>query len=166
MVESKAHKEMRKEVEKRLEEKEVDFISSHSPDSEGVGPILYLGDPVEKDCSRSALRISQPDILVEKEEGTISVIEIEREAKTPKYILGDVYAVLHSECYSDEVGRVKELDEVDRIYILIAEERAKKGVKARQYDLLVGRLGSDLEVDFKVFWGEEVEELVEKSLGF
>ena len=161
MVESEAHKKMRKEVERRLQEEDVDFISSHSPDSEGVGPALYLGDPVEEDRSKSELRISQPDILVEKEEGTVSVIEIEKEAKTPKYILGDFYAVLHSEFCSDESGRVKELDEVARIYILIAEEKAEEGVKGRQYDLLVGRLRSDLTVDFRIFWEEEVEELTE-----
>ncbi len=158
MVESEAHKKMRKEVERRLEEKGVEFISSHSPDSEGVGPALYLGDPVEEGRSKSELRVSQPDILVEKEEGTVSVIEIEKEAKIPKYILGDVYAVLHSECFSDESGRVKELDEVAKIYILIAEERAEKGVKARQYDLLVDRSGS---VDLEIFWKEDEEELVE-----
>ena len=162
MVESDKHRKMRKEVERKLEEKDVDFISSHSPGSEGVGPALYLGDPVEEDRSKSELRVSQPDILVEKEEGTVSVIEIEKEAKTPKYILGDLYAVLHSECYSDESGRVKEFDEVGRIYILIAEVRAEKEVKARQYDLLVDRLGSDLEGDFKVFWGDEVGEMVER----
>jgi len=82
------------------------------------------------------------------------VIEIEKEAKTPKYILGDFYAVLHSECYSDESGNVKELDEADSIYILIAEMKAEKGVKARQYDLLVDRLES---VDFKIFWKEDEE---------
>ncbi len=82
------------------------------------------------------------------------MIEIEKEAKTPKYILGDFYAVLHSECYSDESGNVKELDEADSIYILIAEMKAEKGVKARQYDLLVDRLES---VDFKIFWKEDEE---------
>ncbi|MEF8874821.1 MAG: hypothetical protein V5A88_09180 [Candidatus Thermoplasmatota archaeon] len=161
MVESEAHRRMRKEVEKRLEEKGVDFISSHSPDSEGSGPAFYLDDPRREGKTKSSLQISQPDILV-KEDGAVSVIEIEKEAKTPKYLLGDLYAVVHSECYSDELGRVNKIGEVNKVYILIGEKRSEKGYKAGQYENLVEQLREKCEVKFGIFWKDGVVDLVEE----
>jgi len=157
MVESDKHRKMRKEVEKRLEEKGVDFISSHSPGSKGVGPAFYLGDPVEEKCSRSELQISQPDILVERDEGMVSVIEIEKEAKTLEYILGDLYTFLHSECYSDGRGRMIALDQVEGVYILVAESMIGVGSKSMQYEKLIESCEEESgEVEFKIFWKEEI----------
>lgn len=92
----------------------------------------------------------------------VSVIEIEKEAKTPEYILGDLYAVLHSECYSDGRGRMIALDQVEGVYILVAESIIGGGSKSMQYEKLMESCEEESgEVEFKIFWKEEIGELVE-----
>jgi len=164
MVESERHAKMRKELERKLENKGLDFISSHSPDAEGQGPALYLGDPRKGDRSKSEYRISQPDILIKSEDGSVDIIEIEADDKTPKYLLGDLYSVLHSEYFADEGGRVRAIDELRKIYILIAQNKVKDQPKPLQYVHLVESFekNDEFDIDFDIFWKEDVDKLIDK----
>lgn len=164
MVESERHAKMRKELERKLEEKGLDFISSHSPDEEGKVPALYLGDPHEGNRSRSEYRISLPDILIKNEDGSVDIIEIEAVDKTPKYLLGDLYSVLYSECFADEEGVIKAIDEVRKVYILIAQNKIENQPKPLQYTHLVESLEENnvFDVDFDIFWKEEINKLMDK----
>lgn len=78
MVESDKHRKMKEEVERKLKEKGVDFISSYSPGSKGFGPALYIADPIEEDCSRSELQISLIDIFIEKIDAALRLIIIKQ----------------------------------------------------------------------------------------
>ncbi len=164
MVESERHAKMRKKLEGKLKKKGLDFISSHSPDAEGQGPALYLGDPREGNHSRREYRISLPDILIKREDGSIDIIEIEADDKTPKYLLGDLYSVLYSEYFADEEGIIKVIDEVRKIYILIAQNKVKYHPKSFQYDHLVESFeeNDEFNVDFDIFWKEDVDRLIDK----
>jgi len=164
MVESERHANMRKELEDKLEKKGLDFISSHSLDAEGQGPALYLGDPREGNRSRREDRISLPDILIKKEDGSVDIIETEADDKTPKYLLGDLYSVLYSEYFADEGGVIKSIEEVKKVYILIAQNKVKDQPKQLQYDHLGESFekNDEFDVDFDIFWKEDVDKLVDK----
>jgi len=164
MVESERHAKMRKKLEAKLENKGLDFISSHSPDAEGQGPALYLGDPREGNRSRREYRISLPDILIKSEDGSVDILEIEAEDKPPKYLLGDLYSVLYSEYFADEGGLITAIERVKKVYVLIAQNKVKDHPKSFQYDHLVESFeeNDDFDIDFDIFWKEDVDKLVDK----
>jgi len=164
MVESERHAKMRKELEGKLKNKGLDFISSHSPDTEGQGPALYLGDPREGTRSRREYRISLPDILIKREDGSVDIIEIEADDKPPKYLLGDLYSVLYSEYFADEGGVITAIEGVKKVYILIAQNKVKDQPKPLQYVHLVESFekNDEFEIDFDIFWKEEMDRLIDK----
>jgi len=164
MVESERHAKMRKKLEGKLKNKGLDFISSHSPDAEGQGPALYLGDPREGTHSRREYRISLPDILIKREDGSVDIIEIEADDKSPKYLLGDLYSVLYSEYFADEGGLITAIERVKKVYILIAQNKVKDHPKSLQYDHLVESFegNEDFDVDFDIFWKKDMDKLIDK----
>jgi len=162
MVESDKHREVREKLESNLRDLDLNFFSSHDTRSEDMGPALYIKDPRRKDETRTGCQVSQPDIMIKRKEG-LEVIEIEKSAKNPKYILGDIYAVHKSKFYSDEKGRLNEIDGKVSLFIVIAEERPVKGTKEKQYRNLieaVDREDGTLD-DLKLFWLDELDKFEE-----
>ena len=162
MSESDAHRELREQIEAKLSERGFEFNSSHSYDERRSGPALYLKDPSDTSSTKSELQISQPDIVVYHDDGTIDIIEIEAIAKSPKYILGDLYAVLHSKFINDEAKGVIPLPEVRHVYIMIARDIPDKGHKRQQYEHLVSSFdeNNDTKTKFKIFWNDQLDEMI------
>ncbi len=162
MVESDKHREVRGRLESILSDAGLSFFSSHDPVSSGSGPALYIKDPRVDDRTRTGCQISQPDIVVNRGEG-LDIIEIEKRAKNPKYILGDIYGVHMSKFYSDVEGELRKMDDRVRLFIMIAERKPEKGSKVEQYDNLIE--GIDLENgsldEVELFWLDEIDRLKE-----
>lgn len=164
MVESDKHREVRERLESILSDAGLSFFSSHDPVSSGSGPALYIKDPRVDDRTRTGCQISQPDIVVNRGEGSdIIEIEIEKSAKNPKYILGDIYGVHMSKFYSDGEGELRKMDKKVRLFIVIAERKPEKGSKVEQYDNLIEEI--DLENgsldEVELFWLDEIDRLRE-----
>lgn len=162
MSESETHRELREQIEAQLIEKGFEFNSSHSSDEKISGPALYLKDFIDSRSTKSELQISQPDIVVSNDDGTIDIIEIEAIAKSPKYILGDLYAVIHSNFMNDEGKGVIPLPRVRHVYIIIARDIPDKGHKRQQYEHLVSSFedANDTETKFKIFWKDRSDEMI------
>ncbi len=162
MSESDTHRELRKQTEARLSEIGFEFKSSHSYDEKRSGPALYLKDPSNTKSTKRELQISQPDIVVYNDDGTIDIIEIEAIAKSPKYILGDLYTVLHSKFMNDEAKGVIPLPTVKHVYIIIARDVPDKGHKRQQFEHLVSSFddNNDSGTKFKIFWKDQLDEMI------
>jgi len=166
--ESEEHKDLRKEIQEKLDKHGIGFRHSHGKNSDEGGPALYIADPSYQNNTKNGCQVSQPDIFIEHENG-IDIIEIEKidkekRGKSPKYILGDIFSVHKSKFYRDKNGEPALFEGVCRLYVILTKNKPTKGKKNEQYKHLVESVNYDNGTlnETYILWEDEKDFMIDK----